>query len=241
MKRILTTLSVALALLTSTQAYAQQHILIEAEQFASCGGWSLDQQFIPQMGSSYLLAHGSGVPVEDAVTTVKVPKTGIWYAYVRTYNWTSPFCPGEGPGRFSLSIDGTSLSTAGTSGSGWEWQSAGKMKLRRGPHQLTLHDHTGLEGRCDAVLLTRIPLSEEQCLLPRPFPVEPAPVKDAGEYDFVVIGAGYSGIWSIFMLLLIISSNSFYYTFANEGQYLTEELNIFENYESIYEQNNQEN
>ena len=99
MKRILTTLSVALALLTSTQAYAQQHILIEAEQFASCGGWSLDQQFIPQMGSSYLLAHGSGVPVEDAVTTVKVPKTGIWYAYVRTYNWTSPFCPGEGPGR----------------------------------------------------------------------------------------------------------------------------------------------
>ena len=194
MKRILTTLSVALALLTSTQAYAQQHILIEAEQFASCGGWSLDQQFIPQMGSSYLLAHGSGVPVEDAVTTVKVPKTGIWYVYVRTYNWTSPFCPGEGPGRFSLSIDGTSLSTAGTSGSGWEWQSAGKMKLRRGPHQLALHDHTGLEGRCDAVLLTRIPLSEEQCLLPRPFPVEPAPIKDAGEYDFVVIGAGYSGI-----------------------------------------------
>ena len=43
------------------------------------------------------------------------------------------------------------------------------------------------------------------------------------------------------MLLLIIFSNSFYYTFANEGQYLTEELNTFENYESTYEQNNQEN
>ncbi|MGA2069686.1 MAG: hypothetical protein ABSG86_32335, partial [Thermoguttaceae bacterium] len=47
-------------------------IFLEAEQFADTGGWDTDQQSLEQMGSSYLLAHGLGVPVQDAVTTVKV-------------------------------------------------------------------------------------------------------------------------------------------------------------------------
>jgi putative heme-binding domain-containing protein len=46
-----------------------QHVLLEAEQFAQTGGWDVDQQFMEQMGSSYLLAHGLGVPVKDATTT----------------------------------------------------------------------------------------------------------------------------------------------------------------------------
>ena len=51
-------------------------ILVEAEQFADYGGWLLDQQFMDQMGSPYLLAHGLGRPVADAVTTVAVPRSG---------------------------------------------------------------------------------------------------------------------------------------------------------------------
>lgn len=41
---------------------------VEAESFRQKGGWSVDQQFIDQMGSSYLLAHGMGVPVKEAST-----------------------------------------------------------------------------------------------------------------------------------------------------------------------------
>ena len=35
-------------------------VLVEAESFAEHGGWSLDTQFIREMGSPYLLAHGLG-------------------------------------------------------------------------------------------------------------------------------------------------------------------------------------
>jgi hypothetical protein len=42
---------------------------LEAEQFAEAGGWDLDQQSMEQMGSPYLLAHGLGVPVQDAAAT----------------------------------------------------------------------------------------------------------------------------------------------------------------------------
>ena len=35
-------------------------ILIEAESFTDKGGWVVDQQFVEQMGSPYLLAHGMG-------------------------------------------------------------------------------------------------------------------------------------------------------------------------------------
>lgn len=36
-------------------------LLIEAESFANKGGWVVDQQFVEQMGSPYLLAHGLGI------------------------------------------------------------------------------------------------------------------------------------------------------------------------------------
>lgn len=42
------------------------------------------------MGSPYLMAHGMGVPVEDASTTISFPEDGTYYVFVRTYNWTSP-------------------------------------------------------------------------------------------------------------------------------------------------------
>jgi hypothetical protein len=44
-------------------------IVLEAEQFAEAGGWDLDQQSMEQMGSPDLLAHGLGVPVQDAAAT----------------------------------------------------------------------------------------------------------------------------------------------------------------------------
>jgi len=49
-------------------------ILIEAESFKSPGGWVIDQQSMDVMGSPYLMAHGMGIPVSDASTTVSFPK-----------------------------------------------------------------------------------------------------------------------------------------------------------------------
>src|SRR5690348_9009515 len=39
-------------------------VLVEAENFRNTGGWLIDPQFMDQMGSPYLLAHGLGVPVK---------------------------------------------------------------------------------------------------------------------------------------------------------------------------------
>lgn len=57
------------------------------------------------MGSPYLMAHGMGVPVEDASTTISFPEDGTYYVFVRTYNWTSPWYDGKGPGKFTLAVD----------------------------------------------------------------------------------------------------------------------------------------
>ena len=48
-------------------------LLVEAESFSTIGGWKLDTQFIDEMGSPYLLAHGLGRPVANATTTVELP------------------------------------------------------------------------------------------------------------------------------------------------------------------------
>ncbi|MBO7604728.1 MAG: FAD-dependent oxidoreductase [Bacteroidales bacterium] len=192
MRHILYSVLCLLAICSS--AAAQQHILVEAEQFDDYGGWSLDQQFIEQMGSSYLLAHGAGVPVKDAVTRIEVPKRGRYYIYARTYNWTSPFSPGEGPGKFKICVGGKALTSIGSSGKGWEWQLAGRVRLGKGTEDLSVKDLTGLEGRFDAILFSTKALSEEQLKAFRPFPAAVPQAKDAGSFDLVVIGGGYSGI-----------------------------------------------
>ena len=56
-------------LLCAALAAQADTICLEAEQFADRGGWVVDSQFIDQMGSSFLLAHGMGTPVADATTS----------------------------------------------------------------------------------------------------------------------------------------------------------------------------
>ena len=177
---------------------AEQFVLVEAESFTDKGGWCVDQQFMDQMGSPYLLAHGAGVPVEDATTQINLEK-GVWNVWVRTYNWTSPWSDKEGPGAFTLSVGGKCLKTVlGTKGDGWEWQSAGSVKVRGGRTELCLHDLTGFDGRCDAVLFTR----ESSPSLPSggealgKFRSEVSGPKTAStrEFDFVVVGGGIAGM-----------------------------------------------
>ena len=150
-----TILAVLLFFLCGAAVFAQG-ILVEAESFREKGGWAVDQQFMDKMGSPYLIAHGLGVPVADAVTSVSIPSKGTWHVYVRTYNWTSPWTSQEGPGRFAVKIGGMELENElGGTGDGWMWQYAGKARLPEGEAVLSLCDLTGFDGRCDALFITR--------------------------------------------------------------------------------------
>ena len=128
---------------------------LETESFEEKGGWVLDQQFMDLMGSPYLMAHGLGKPVADAKTDIDIPEDGLYYVYVRTFNWTSPWTDKEGPGKFKILVDKKQLSNpVGCTGNQWEWQPAGQLKLKKGAHKIALHDLTGFNGRCDAIYLT---------------------------------------------------------------------------------------
>lgn len=176
-------------------------ILVEAENFRHKGGWVVDQQFMDRMGSPYLMAHGMGKPVADAVTEVAVPEKGAYRIYVRTFNWTSPWHRGEGPGKFVLKVNGKKLpAVLGAEGCEWKWQYAGQARLKAGKTALALHDLTGFNGRCDAVYLTTepedIPPAETAGLAVfrkkmLHLPAEPAVCR---AYDFVVVGGGIAGM-----------------------------------------------
>jgi hypothetical protein len=177
-----------------------QSLLLEAESFEHYGGWKLDTQFIETMGSPYLLAHGLGQPVEDATTTAKFPEQGSYHVFVRTKDWVAPWQVGGQPGRFRLSVDGTTLEAElGTNGEAWGWQYGGQIEVRKKNVEVGLQDLTGFDGRCDAVFFTktnsRPPHQAEVLKSWRKeilgLPDQPA-VQDG--YDLVVIGGGYSGL-----------------------------------------------
>jgi hypothetical protein len=176
-------------------------LLVEAEGFEQRGGWVLDTQFANLMGSPFLLAHGLGDPVADATTRVRFAATGKHRLCVRTRDWA--FTGQPGPGRFQVLLNGKSVGPDfGVAGRGrWLWQDGGVVNIEQQEATLALHDLTGFEGRCDAVLF--VPESAGQT----PPPDEPGqlaefrrkllsigPPADAGSFDLVVTGGGYAGI-----------------------------------------------
>lgn len=198
MKKIWLSLWIVLACISGVNA---ADLWVEAESFAYKGGWKVDQQFMDLMGSPYLIAHGMGVPVEDAWTEVTFPEKGEYYVYVRTYNWTSPWKEGEGPGKFTLSVGGKKLvSPLGCEGSAWMWQVAGKLSVKNVNTVIKLHDLTGFDGRCDAIYFTTeqgaVPPTEVKALeaFRRKALDLPDVAPDAGDFDLVVVGAGIAGM-----------------------------------------------
>jgi hypothetical protein len=180
-------------------AGAGDQVLLEAEAFDDCGGWVVDQQFMDQMGSPYLLAHGLGDPVRDAVTTAKLAAAGKYRVWVRTRDWVSPWKAPGAPGRFQVLIDGKPLvPTFGTEGTAWHWQDGGVVELGR-QARVALHDLTGFEGRCDALLLSRDldfrPANDLATLgkLRRRLLGLPEQPQRGGCYDLVVVGGGIAG------------------------------------------------
>ena len=200
-------------------------VMVLATKFKDKGDWTVEQQFVLQMGSSYLFAHGLGTPLaHDAKTEINIPADGDYRLWVRTKNWTAFWSEGKTPGIFQVlvdgnpdlaefgvgktplnikagidSIDGIDISKeARAARAQWYWQQGGVYHLEKGCHSIALHDLMGLDGRCDAIILTT---SEEvpgdsleeykelrSALLDLDKPV------DKGHYDFVVVGAGMSGL-----------------------------------------------
>ena len=185
--------------LASNARADDQPLLLEAEDFDDHGGWVLDQQFMDLMGSPFLLAHGMGRPVADARTVAEVSSPGRHRVWVRTRDWVAPWKASGAPGRFQVLIDGEPLATTfGTDGDPWHWQDGGDVTL--GDRVVVeLHDLTGFEGRCDAVLLVPegggVPPNSPDALRRfrrdmLGFPEEP---EVFGAFDFVVIGGGMAG------------------------------------------------
>ena len=171
----------ALLLLLNSNSARAAELFIEAENFSHKGGWVVDNQYMDLMGSSYLMAHGLGKPVEKAFTQVQIPEAGKYRLYVRTYNWTSPWYDGEGPGKFNLRInDSQPLGSLGTQGKEWAWQYAGEMELPVG--EVTLQAKL-IPNRDPELRVFRNKLLG----LPEVPP-------EAGAFDLVVTGGGVAGI-----------------------------------------------
>lgn len=174
-------------------------LLVEVESFDDLGGWLVDQQFMDLMGSPYVLAHGLGVPVKDAASEIALPSAGRYRVWVRTRDWAAPWNAPGAPGRFQVLIDGEALTTTfGTEGAAWHWQDGGTVDLGARA-TLALHDLTGFEGRCDAILFARdlefVPPDDGPELKrlrsdQHGWSLEP---QSAGDFDLVVVGGGVAG------------------------------------------------
>jgi hypothetical protein len=190
-------LLIIVILLNLTSCSKNKHeVLIEAESFSDKGGWVVDPQFVEQMGSPYLLAHGLGIPVENAKSEFNVPACGKYFIWVRTKNWV----PGEwdAPGRFRLIINGKDLKTVLGTQEGWNWQYAGTTSVKDTTVKIELNDLTGFDGRCDAIYLSTEktkPPDEPKALLQwrRKLLIEREVPSKTESFDLVVVGGGIAG------------------------------------------------
>lgn len=171
-------------------------LLVEAESLQVKGGWVVDPQFVEQMGSPYLLAHGLGVPVRNASAEIRFPSPGKYNVWVRTRNWA----PGnwDAPGRFKLIINGNELKSVLGTEEGWSWQFAGPVSVSDTSVTVELADLTGFDGRCDAIyfstLKTAPPATVKELTVWRKKLLRESNTPPVTEsFDLVVVGGGIAG------------------------------------------------
>ena len=175
---------------------AQKELLVEAESFLEKGGWTVDPQFVQQMGSPYLMAHGLGKPVKNASTIVELDEPGRFHVWTRSKNWV----PGnwEAPGRFQLKINGETLKDTLGLAPDWSWEYAGYLSRLSKTLVIQLVDLTGFNGRCDAIYFNtekKAPPSDiEELSNWRTRILKEAPDPERVEtFDLVVVGGGLAG------------------------------------------------
>jgi len=177
---------------------AMSSIFIEAESFENKGGWVVDTASFPIIHSSYLMAHGMGIPVEDAVTNF-CAEEGLYKVWALTRDWTAVWNVKDSAGKFQVVVNGVTLeNTLGTNDKEWAWQLAGAIQLKSGNNEVKLHDLTGFNGRCDALYITDsndIPSSITDDIDAMRQKYNCGEIEDtAKKYDLVVVGGGIAGI-----------------------------------------------
>ncbi len=182
-------------LFISLHLYSQS-LFVEAESFNDKGGWLVDPQFVEQMGSPYLLAHGMGEPVTNAKSNLKLREKGNYHVWARTKNWA----PGkwEAPGIFQILVNGVKLGNELGLNPEWNWEYAGKINVDSKELTIELQDLTGFEGRCDALFfnIENIPPPSELKALAtfrKEQLRESATPEYEKSYDLVVVGGGLAG------------------------------------------------
>ncbi len=161
-------------------------VRVDAASFKYKGGWALDTQFMEQVGKSYLLAHGLGVPVLDAHTDAVLPDAGSWRVWIYTRNWVPDVT--DPPGRFQVLIDDKPLDPIfGVAPDAWAWVEGGTINVRQPQICVTLHDLTGFDGRCAAIAFTRSEKPPAERAVSASFP------QQEHSFDLVVAGGGIAG------------------------------------------------
>lgn len=185
-----------IVLLLSIDGVSSSNLIwLETEHFKHKGGWTIDWQFIDQMGSPFLMSIGYGKPVEDAWTNISVPVSGDYRLWVRTRDWV----PGHKAGAFTVAVNGQSYDYVyGVNNSfEWGWEKGPVFHLHDNA-KIELKDLTGYYGRCDAIVLSFegwTPPNDLESLYKervRCKAISPS-VSLGGNYDVVVIGGGLSG------------------------------------------------
>jgi hypothetical protein len=186
-------------LASSNKNSNNEFVFLEAEQFTNFGGWNIDQQSMEKMGSPYLLAHGLGIPVEDATTEIVFPSEGTYRVWVRTKDWVAHWNAPGTPGKFQLLVNDKPLKeTFGTKGADWHWHDGGTVKVGK-KTKIAIHDLTGFEGRCEAILFCKDvnfqPINDIAALTKfrRNLLGLPEKPTDGGAFDLIVIGGGLAG------------------------------------------------
>ncbi len=173
-----------------------QELLVEGESFENKGGWVVDPQFVEQMGSPYLMAHGMGIPVENASTILEFPSGGKYHVWARTTDWAPG--PWDPPGQFNILVGKDTLPKTMGYYQGWGWNYAGKVKVQEGPVVVELQDLTGFNGRCDALYFSnkyRAPTNQHDYLQEMRMRLtgsQEVPEQKM-EFDLVVVGGGIAG------------------------------------------------
>jgi hypothetical protein len=202
MIRLWKVVACGIAFWASFSAWAQDHhvIWLETEKFENRGGWVNDAQFVDQMGSPFLLAIGLEGPVQDASTTVNVPKAGRYRVWVRNRDWL----PEYSPGKFQVILGDRAIEHVfGANKKGeWIWEDGGIVELPAGPLTVKLHDLTGHYSRCDAIVLSDDPAfrpSDDLGPLARQremYGGVSREIKTLEPYDTVVVGGGLAGTFA---------------------------------------------
>ncbi|OJV44786.1 MAG: pyridine nucleotide-disulfide oxidoreductase [Bacteroidales bacterium 36-12] len=179
---------------------AEPFVWLETELFEQKGGWVSDSQFMDQMGSSFLMSHGLGIPVNDASTVVTFPEKGQYHFWVRTRDWI-PADLGPGPGLFNVLVNNVVAGPVfgGDGVNEWHWAYGGVVKVDDLKIKVSLKDISGFDGRCDVICFSKkrenLPngLKELELLRNKSLGITIKPEIHT-DFDLLVAGGGVAGI-----------------------------------------------